>query len=202
MISLKEQKNSVRREALARRDALDQTWRIEMSLRIAELGAPGIDIEPGTVVAGFLPIRSEIDLRPLMTALREKGARICVPVVLDKQTIVFRELDRRAELIDSGFGTVGPGPDAAVLDPSVMLMPLAAFDQRGHRLGYGAGYYDRAIARMHERGLKPRLIGTAFECQKVERVPEENHDVALDEILTELGLRHFRKADNPDLAPA
>src|SRR5690606_32595559 len=97
MISLKEQKNSVRREALARRDALDQTWRIEMSLRIAELGAPGIDIEPGTVVAGFLPIRSEIDLRPLMTALREKGARICVPVVLDKQTIVFRELDRRAE---------------------------------------------------------------------------------------------------------
>jgi 5-formyltetrahydrofolate cyclo-ligase len=82
-----------------------------------------------------------------------------------------------------------------------MLMPLAAFDQRGHRLGYGAGYYDRAIARMHERGLKPRLIGTAFECQKVERVPEENHDVALDEILTELGLRHFRKADNADLAP-
>lgn len=202
MISLKEQKNSVRREALARRDALDPTWRIEMSLRIAELGAPEIDIEPGAIVAGFLPIRSEIDLRPLMSALREKGARICVPVVLDKETIVFRELDRRARLIESGFGTVGPGSDAAVLDPEIMLIPLAAFDLRGHRLGYGAGYYDRAIARMHEKGLTPRLIGTAYSCQQVERVPEEDHDVALGGILTELGLRDFRNACTADLAGA
>lgn len=195
MISLKEQKNSVRREALARRDGLDRTWRIEVSLRIAEIGAAGIDAGPGAVVAGFLPIRSEIDLRPLLSALREKGARICVPVVRDKQTIVFRELDRGARLIESGFGTVGPGPDAAVLDPDIMLMPLAAFDRRGHRLGYGAGYYDRAIARMHERGLKPRLIGTAYSCQQVERVPDEDHDVPLHEILTEHGLRQFHGTD-------
>ncbi len=195
MISLKEQKNSVRREALARRDGLDRTWRIEVSLRIAEIGAAGIDAGPGAVVAGFLPIRSEIDLRPLLSALREKGARICVPVVRDKQTIVFRELDRGARLIESGFGTVGPGPDAAVLDPDIMLMPLAAFDRRGHRLGYGAGYYDRAITRMHERGLKPRLIGTAYSCQQVERVPDEDHDVPLHEILTEHGLRQFHGTD-------
>lgn len=198
MMSAKEHKNSVRLEALARRDALDPTLRIEMSLRVAEIGAPAIHFTPGTIVSGFLPIRSEIDLRPLMFALREKGARLCVPAVLDRETIVFRELERRAELVQTGFGTVGPGPEAAVLDPQIILLPLAAFDARGHRLGYGAGHYDRAMARLHTRGLKPRLIGTAFECQKVARVPDEGHDIALDEVLTENGLHRFRKADNLD----
>ena len=74
-----------------------------------------------------------------MFALREKGARLALPAILDKTTIVFRELVRGAEMIDMGFGTIGPGPEAAVLDPSLMLVPLAAFDGRGHRIGYGAG---------------------------------------------------------------
>jgi 5-formyltetrahydrofolate cyclo-ligase len=75
-----------------------------------------------------------------------------------------------------------------VLDPNVMLVPLAAFDARGHRLGYGAGHYDRAIARLQERGLRPRLVGIAFDSQRVDRVPDEPHDVPLDAILTETGL--------------
>lgn len=198
MMVSREQKNSIRREALARRDALDATLRIELALRVAEIGARAIDFAPGTVISGFLPIRSEIDLRPLMSALRDKGARLCVPAVLDRETIVFRELERGAELVQTGFGTVGPGAQAAVLDPGIILLPLAAFDSRGHRLGYGAGHYDRAVARLHARGLRPRLIGTAFGCQQVERVPEEAHDVMLDEILTERGLRRFCKADNLD----
>ncbi|RUW72628.1 5-formyltetrahydrofolate cyclo-ligase, partial [Mesorhizobium sp. M2A.F.Ca.ET.067.02.1.1] len=74
---------------------------------------------------------------------------------------------------------------------TLMLVPLAAFDGRGHRIGYGAGYYDRAIARLAEKGIMPRLIGIAFDCQEVERVPEENHDVIIPEILTESGLRRF-----------
>jgi 5-formyltetrahydrofolate cyclo-ligase len=191
MASLKEQKQIVRQEALGRRDALDPMWRIEISLRIAEVGEPAISFAPGTIISGFLPIRSEIDLRPLMFALGEKGARLCLPVVLDKETIVFRELVRGTPMVSTGFGTTGPSPDAKVLDPDIILLPLAAFDPRGHRLGYGAGHYDRAISRLHARGLKPRLIGTAFNCQQVKRVPDEAHDVVLPEILTESGLRRF-----------
>jgi 5-formyltetrahydrofolate cyclo-ligase len=78
-----------------------------------------------------------------------------------------------------------------VLDPTLMLVPLAAFDRRGHRIGYGAGHYDRAIARLHAKGLKPALIGIAFDCQEVGTVPNEPHDVRLDAILTESGLRTF-----------
>jgi 5-formyltetrahydrofolate cyclo-ligase len=187
---IREKKKRLRAEALARRDALDPQWRIEASLEMAKV-AGLIDIEPGAVVSGYWPMRSEVDVRPLMFALREKGARLCLPAILDKQTIVFRELVRGAELVDMGFGTSGPGPEAEVVEPSIMLVPLAAFDWRGHRIGYGAGYYDRAIEKLRDSGIPPRLIAIAFDCQEVEEVPDQPHDVRLPEILTETGLRAF-----------
>ncbi len=178
-------------EALARRDALDPAWRIEASLKIAESGAELIRIAPGAVVSGYWPMRSEVDVRPLMAALRDQGARLCLPAILDRTTMVFRELVRGADLVRMGFGTSGPGPEAAVLEPEAMLVPLAAFDARGHRIGYGAGYYDRAIWRLREAGSSPRLVGIAFDCQEVGLVPDEAHDVVIPEILTETGLRRL-----------
>jgi 5-formyltetrahydrofolate cyclo-ligase len=182
------EKADLRRQALARRDAMSIEERIEASIAIADLGRTLIDLPGGAIVSGFSPIRSEVDIRPLMADLRDRGARICVPAILSREEIVFRELLRHMPLVDTGFGTVGPGPEAEVLDPNVMLVPLAAFDDRGHRLGYGAGHYDRAIARLQERGLRPRLVGIAFDSQRVDRVPDEPHDVPLDAILTETGL--------------
>ena len=191
MSDSKSVKKLLRNEALARRDALALDDRIEMSLQIAETGARELDLVPGEVVSAFMPMRSEVDVRPLMAAMAQKGGRICVPAILDKTTIEFRELVRGAPMIDMGFGTVGPGPEAAVLDPVLMLVPLAAFDAQGNRIGYGAGYYDRAIARLRDRGINPRLVAIAFDCQQVDAVPFEPHDVPLDAILTESGLRRF-----------
>ncbi|MEP9386108.1 5-formyltetrahydrofolate cyclo-ligase [Mesorhizobium sp. KR9-304] len=191
MNSPKELKRELRRSALERRDALDPCWRIEASLEMAEVAKTVIDIKPGGIVSGFWPMRSEVDVRPAMFALRENGARLCLPAILDKSTIVFRELVRGAALVDMGFGTAGPGEEAETLDPDIMLVPLAAFDARGHRIGYGAGFYDRAIARLTAAGHAPRLIGIAFDCQEVPEVPDEPHDVVIPEILTESGLRRF-----------
>jgi 5-formyltetrahydrofolate cyclo-ligase len=187
---VRELKRRLRAEALTRRDALDPQWRLEASLEMAKV-AKLIEIEPGAVVSGFWPMRSEVDIRPLMFALREKGARLCLPAILDKQTIVFRELVRGAEMVEMGFGTYGPAPEAEELHPAIMLVPLAAFDWRGHRIGYGAGYYDRAIEKLHTNGQQPRLIAVAFDCQEVEEVPDQPHDIRLPEILTETGLRAF-----------
>lgn len=183
-------KADIRTAMLARRDALAADRRIEMSLAMAD-AAEALCFDPGTVIAGYLPIRSEPDLRPLLARFGERGARLCLPVVLDRQTIVFRELVRGAELVSTGFGTSGPGPEAELLDPQILMMPLSAFDAAGNRLGYGAGHYDRAIARLHGKGLAPRLIGTAFSVQEVGFLPTEAHDVALEMILTEQGLRSF-----------
>ncbi len=183
-------KKQLRRQALARRDALADSVRVDAALTLADRAAL-LGPVSGLVVSGFLPIRSEIDLRPLMAALAGQGARLCLPAILDRETIVFRDLVRGAPLVDMGFGTVGPGPEAEVLDPALMLVPLAAFDRSGQRIGYGGGYYDRAIARLQARGLAPRLVGVGFDCQEVDAVPAEPHDRPLHAILTESGLRSF-----------
>ena len=111
-MDIKSLKRALRGEALARRDALDERWRIEASLAMAER-AREIEVAPGEIVSGFWPMRSEVDVRPLMFALMEKGARLCLPAILDKTTIVFRELVREAELVDMGFGTSPPGRNTA-----------------------------------------------------------------------------------------
>ena len=191
LTDFKQLKADLRTERLALRDAIAPEARIDMALAMADHAGDAVAFDPGTVISGFLPIRPEADLRPLMARFQARGARLCVPAILDKQTIVFRELLRDAPLIATGFGTSGPGPDAPVLDPDIMLVPLSAFDARGHRIGYGAGYYDRAISLLRQKGRKPKLIGIAFDCQEVAHVPDEPHDISLDAILTESGLRFF-----------
>ncbi|MBK5569996.1 5-formyltetrahydrofolate cyclo-ligase [Ensifer sp. 2YAB10] len=190
-MSPKDLKAALRRERLALRDAMSPEIRIEASLTMADHAGDVIALDPGHIVSGFWPIRSEVDIRPLMARLRQRGARLCLPAVLDKRTIIFRELLDGADVIATGFGTTGPGPEAPEVDPDIMLVPLSAFDSTGHRIGYGAGFYDRAIDRLRNKGHLPKLIGIAFDCQEVASVPAEPHDVALDAVLTESGFRHF-----------
>ncbi|MCE7027506.1 5-formyltetrahydrofolate cyclo-ligase [Jiella avicenniae] len=180
---LQERKTAIRRDALARRAAMAPAERIEASLVVCDRIAERVDARPD-VVSGFLPIRSEIDIRPLMTAFADRRARLCVPAIVDGE-LQFRELVRGAPLEPQGFGTHAPGADAAILDPDLMLVPLAAFDRRRGRVGYGRGYYDRAIAALRAKELSPFLIGVAFACQEAPAVPMDAHDVPLDLIVTE-----------------
>ncbi|WP_319775702.1 5-formyltetrahydrofolate cyclo-ligase [Breoghania sp.] len=172
----------MRRKALAARGAISAEARIEAALAIAD-AADALMLARGAMVSGFWPIRDEIDPRPLMSALRERGHGLCLPVVAEPH-LLFRELLRGAELVDAGFGTIAPGPDAAQVLPDVMLVPLAAFDRSGHRIGYGQGHYDRAISAIGA-DRKLHLIGVAFSVQEVDRVPFEAHDHPLDMVVTE-----------------
>lgn len=184
-------KAALRKLSLARRDAIPLDTRIEASLQACEVGlsTPLLDDVGGKIIAGYHPIRSEIDPRPLMYDLAARGGRLCLPVVIDKTTIVFRELVRGAVLVDCGFGTVGPGTDAPDLDPDILLMPLSVFDANGGRIGYGAGHYDRAIAKLTASNKTPTLIGMAFSTQEEQTVPLEPHDQTLQAIITELEYR-------------
>ncbi|WP_163831353.1 5-formyltetrahydrofolate cyclo-ligase, partial [Proteus mirabilis] len=129
---------------------------------------------------------------PLMRKLAGQGARLALPVVNARgKSLTFRAWSPGDRLVLGSLGIPEPSPASAELIPAVMLVPLAAFDVRGHRIGYGAGYYDRAIAHLQIKGVNPRLIGVAFDCQQVETVPDEPHDVPLEAILTESGLRRF-----------
>ncbi|MEP0941411.1 MAG: 5-formyltetrahydrofolate cyclo-ligase [Rhizobiaceae bacterium] len=195
MPGLSEQKADLRKAVLARRNELAEIDRIEMSLKAADVGQNAAELSAenlaGRIVSGFLPIRSEIDARPLMFELGRRGARLCLPVVISRTEIEFREMVRGEALVESGFGTVGPDSSAAVLDPQTLLMPLSVFDAKGGRIGYGGGYYDRAIEGLQSKGIKPQLIGMAFSMQEVDTVPMEDHDRFLDGIITENGYRRF-----------
>lgn len=184
--ALRELKSVRRKEALGRRASLPIQARIEGGLALAE-AADALGFPTGSVVSGFWPIRDEIDPRPLMDALRARGHALCLPAIVDGD-LVFRRLTRETVLVPAGFGTAEPPADADVLVPDCMLVPLAAFDRRGGRIGYGRGYYDRAIARIATaRGAPPATVGIAFSLQEVDSVPEEPHDRRLDRILSERG---------------
>ncbi|WP_332304659.1 5-formyltetrahydrofolate cyclo-ligase [Rhizobium sp. GR12] len=185
------EKARLRGERLAARDALTPLERQQKSEAMTVHGASAIPLAPGAVISGFMPIRSEADIRPLMETLREKDGRIVLPVVLNRETIVFRAFEADTPLVKTGFGTAGPAEGADVVDPDILLVPLSVFDGQGQRIGYGAGHYDRAIARLHGKGRTPVLIGVAFDCQEVPSVPAEPHDVPLHAVLTESGLRWF-----------
>ncbi|AXS41807.1 5-formyltetrahydrofolate cyclo-ligase [Breoghania sp. L-A4] len=178
-------KDALRREALGRRGALGPQVRIEGSLALMD-HLDSLDLPQGAIVSGFWPIFDEIDPRPLMHAIGQRGHRLCLPVVRQPH-MIFRELSPETELVPAGFGTSEPSEASEELQPDVLLVPLAAFDRRGNRIGYGKGHYDKAIAKLEEAG--PRvLIGIAFSVQEVQAVPDEPHDKPLGRVLTEAGL--------------
>jgi 5-formyltetrahydrofolate cyclo-ligase len=189
----KSAKAALRATARARRDRLEAPARAEASVRIAARVMAIVGAEKPNIVAAYLPIRSECDPRPVIERAAALGIAVVLPAVVDPLTLVFRRYAPDAPLADGGFGTLAPAPDAPILDPELVIVPLVAFDRTGARLGHGKGHYDRALAGLATRGVRPKLVGVAFAAQEVGAIPAEPHDVRLDWIVTEdetLDLRH------------
>jgi 5-formyltetrahydrofolate cyclo-ligase len=184
-------KADLRAAALAKRDALSDEQRTEAAQALAKRGVP-FEITPGMVVSGYSPIRNEIDPVPLMRKLAEAGARLALPAVMARgKTLAFRAWSPSDRLLLGPLGIPEPSPAAAELIPDIMLVPLAAFDAAGHRIGYGAGHYDFTLE--HLRKVKAiSAIGMAFAVQQIKAVPAQPHDVALDYVLTEKKVFDFR----------
>ena len=184
-------KADLRAAALAARDALSEQGRAAAAQAVAARGLP-IEIARGAVVSGYSPIRSEIDPIPLMRTLAAKGARLALPAVMARgKSLAFRAWSPDDRLMLGPLGILEPSPAATEVVPDIMLVPLAAFDRLGHRIGYGAGHYDYTLA--HLRKAKAiTAIGVAFAAQEIETVPALSHDVALDYVLTETQIFDFR----------
>ena len=140
------------------------------------------------VVAGYRPIRDEIDPSALMETFALEQARLCLPcVTAPAAPLRFRAWSPGEALVKGAFKVDEPDPRAPVLTPSLVLVPLVAFDKAGRRLGYGAGFYDRTLQALRNAGAVT-AIGLAYAAQEVRRVPVDAHDVALDAIITERGV--------------
>ena len=177
--------------ALAARDALSQEQRAGAAQAIAARGLP-IGIARGTIVSGYSPIKSEIDPVPLLRKLAAEGARLALPAVMARgKSLAFRAWSPDDKLLLGALGILEPSPAATEIVPDIMLVPLAAFDTRGHRIGYGAGHYDFTLAHLR-KAKAVTSIGLAFAAQEIEAVPALAHDERLDYVLTETKVFDFR----------
>jgi len=146
--------------------------------------------EPDQVIAGYMPIRTEVSPLPAMTKMVARGNRVCVPVILGEgQPLEFHEWTPETEMIDGAFGAAIP-KQGAILSPDIVITPLLAFDGAGYRLGYGGGYYDRTFEQLsaHKKFL---AIGYAYAEQEVMIVPREDTDYKLNAVVTEKGIITF-----------
>jgi 5-formyltetrahydrofolate cyclo-ligase len=181
-----ERKAQLRLEAFARRDALERDWRREAAEAIAAHALAAPELSEARPVGGYWPIRSEVDPRPLMEGLLARGQSVALSQIRHPH-LSWREWHPGDVLIHGGFGVSEPGPDAPEVFPQALLVPLAAFDRGGGRLGYGKGHFDRSIAELSAH--HPVLaIGLAYAAQEIAEVPREPHDRLLDIIVTETGL--------------
>ena len=186
-------KADLRAAALAKREALSPEQRHAAAEAIAARALP-FEIATGAVISGYSPIRNELDPAPLMHKLAGVGARLALPSVTARgHALIFRAWSPGERLMLGALGIPEPSPAAAEVLPDVMLVPLAAFDRLGHRIGYGAGHYDFTFA--HLRKIKPVIgVGLAFAVQEIRAIPALSHDVALDYVLTETKTFDFRSS--------
>jgi len=185
-------KNDLRRMALARRDALPQDARNDAATAVAALPLP-FPLQPGAVVAGYYPVRSELDPLPLLNRCAAVGMRLALPRIAERdRPLVFAAWRPGDALARGAYGLSEPPAHAEALDPHIVLLPLVAFDRRGHRIGYGAGYYDRSLKLMRAR--HPVLtVGIGFAIQEVDAIPAAAHDETMDFVLTERGVMDLRR---------
>jgi 5-formyltetrahydrofolate cyclo-ligase len=186
-------KAALRAEALALRDALPAAARQAAADAIAARGLP-VEITPATVVSGFMPMKTEINPIPLMRKLADAGVQLALPAIAGRGKPLIMRAWKFGDPLKSGqWGIREPLPEAAAVAPDTLIVPLACFDRAGHRIGYGAGYYDMTINALRAK-KKVIAIGIAFTAQEIPQVPATKRDERLDLVLTEREVIDFRGA--------
>ncbi len=182
-------KAKIRTEALAarlritddERKAAERHMLIHVCEVLGKLSVPKI-------VAGYAPFRGEVNCLHILTALYQQGYETGLPVVrrdCEEEDLEFRAYHPDQKLLEGYSGIMEPDQDQHIIKPYIVLVPLLAFNKNLHRIGYGAGHYDRTLQTLRHSGRKAFTIGLAFESQKYDNFKAEAHDQPLDRIVTE-----------------
>ena len=189
--SLDEQKAALRKKNAAIRAAAakaDPESATRLARHAAAFGAallPAGDM----IIAGYWPIKSEIDPVPMMAALADAGYQTALPSTPKPgEPLVFHLWQLGDALVDGLYGTSEPPSSAPVCQPDCLLVPMLAFDAAFFRLGYGGGFYDRSLQAIRKNKPGVIAVGIAYAEQEVASVPTGPHDARLDAVLTPDGL--------------
>lgn len=189
-MNITEVKAVARKAGFARRNAAHDARSDESAKASAHMLSYIAKLDKKFVISAYMPIRSEIDVLPLMEKLHSLGHRICVPIIEGRgKPLSFREWTPSVEMVAGPFGAAVPA-EGEWLSPDFLIVALVAFNADGYRIGYGGGYYDRSIEAA--RAKHPTLaVGFAYAAQEGE-VPTERTDQRLDAMVTEKGVIHFQ----------
>ena len=184
-------KEVLRTAALALRDALPAAERQAAAEAIAARAFP-VKVGTGMIVSGFSPMKTEINPIPLLRKLSDAGAQLALPAIAGRGQPLIMRARKFGDPFKAGqWGIREPVPEAPPVDPDILIVPLACFDRAGHRIGYGAGYYDMTINALRAK-KKVVAIGIGFAAQEIPSVPATERDARLDLVLTEREVIDFR----------
>jgi 5-formyltetrahydrofolate cyclo-ligase len=187
----------------ARRQTVTPEAAARAARAVADLLAQELALPAPVIVAGYWPLADELDPRPAMQRLAAAGHGLALPRMEGRAApLAFHAWSWGDALRPGGFAVMQPDPQQPKVAPQVVLVPLLAFDARGHRLGYGKGYYDRTLRTLRAAGAARRTIGLAFALQEVPEVPAAPFDEPLDAIVTEHGLRRCAPLESAAAARA
>lgn len=178
-------KAALRSSAIGRRAQASPQLRSALASRLATEGLKLAATWRPRVISAFYPIRDEPDTLPLLSALADAGYSTALPVTTSRgEPLLFRAWRPGGSLTRGAMNIPEPLLQAPEVDPDLLFVPLAAFDRRGHRIGFGAGHYDRTLAKLRAMG-SICAVGAAFSVSEIPAAPTEPHDEPLDFILTE-----------------
>jgi 5-formyltetrahydrofolate cyclo-ligase len=190
--------NSLRRTLRERRRAQPPAYRDHAAFAAAAALSGIAAVRHARRIAAFVAVDAELDPGPFVATAREAGRQIFLPVLGPRPgRLSFVRAEPGEPLFPNRYGIPEPRPAPTVAAQflDLVLVPLVGFDEVGNRLGMGAGYYDRTFA--YRRGRRhwfgPLLIGYAYECQRIDALPEMPWDVPLDGVVTEDGVQMFSR---------
>ncbi|AXI79112.1 5-formyltetrahydrofolate cyclo-ligase [Peterkaempfera bronchialis] len=185
-------KSALRSRLLARRRALSPERRAAAARSLAEQALALLPAQGAVTVAAYVSVGAEPGTRALLEALRSRGVRVLLPVLLPDNDLDWAVYQGPEALLPAGRGLLEPGGPrlgpGAVCEAALVLLPGLAVDRRGLRLGRGGGSYDRVLARLAATGSRARLVTLLYDDELLDAVPAEPHDRAVDAVVTPTGV--------------
>ncbi|MFC4779614.1 5-formyltetrahydrofolate cyclo-ligase [Paenibacillus sp. GCM10023252] len=186
------EKQMLRKEMAAIRNALSENYRQYASDEACLHAAAWLQEQQVRSFMTYVPLRTELNARPLTEWAWAAGIRVIVPKCRPSdRAMILYEITEWDQLVPGAYGIMEPNPNLAInrgTAPEVILVPGLAFDKEGGRLGYGGGYYDRYWSLISASSAKPYWLGLGYDAQLLPKVRLEQHDLRLDGVITESGI--------------
>lgn len=187
-------KASAREIAQSRRNSIPPQDRDVYGKKAAASFLQTFTLPQSSIISAYWPLPSEFDSRPLIYTLFNAGHRLALPAIIEKtQSLCFRFWQPGDKLAKTNLGVFEPLRNAEAVTPNIMIIPLLAIDARGNRLGYGGGYYDRALRALRITAPDLLAVGLGYSTQEISTLPYDENDEPLDWLLTEQGSRQFQR---------